>query len=227
MSAAPAADEALRLTALLQLSSPTLPVGAYSYSQALEAAVEQGVVADAADAGRWISDSLSQVLGRYEAPLWLRLRQAAAAGEWPQFLVWNEEFLATRETAELLAETVQMGYSTLQLLAALGHPLPVQHADVGYPTAHAWACVCWNIGELEGLIAYLYSWAENQVMAALKSIPLGQVAGQQLLLRCRQVVAEVATQTLTLPEHAMRSQSPGLAVLSSQHETQYSRLFRS
>lgn len=248
------------LTALLQLASPTLPVGAYSYSQGLESAIDGGLVRDEASALRWIADGLHLVLARYEAPVWLRLhracrpppagaaraamgrpeneaghdqRAAIAAcaaptlGRRETLAFWNEDFLATRETAELRAETVQMGYSLMQLMRTLGQRPPFDAGEVAYPAAHAWACACWDIAEDEGLTAYLYGWTENQVMAALKTVPLGQSAGQRLLLGLRGAIDDAARIAGSLGDDELSTQTPMLALLSSQHETQYSRLFRS
>ena len=58
-----------KLALLLQLASPALPVGAYSYSQGLEAAMEDGVVRDCASAERWIGGVLDHSLAPMEAPL--------------------------------------------------------------------------------------------------------------------------------------------------------------
>lgn len=215
------------LSALLQLASPSLPVGAYSYSQGLESAIETRLVHDEASALRWIGDGLQLVLGRYEAAVWLRLHRACSAGEARALYDWNEEVLATRETAELRAETVQMGYSLMQLLRTLGHAPPLEADEIAYPTAHAWACTCWGISEDEGLVAYLYGWAENQMMAALKTVPLGQTAGQRLLLGLRDAIADAARTAQALADEDLSTQTPMLAILSSRHETQYSRLFRS
>ncbi|MGQ0621633.1 MAG: urease accessory protein UreF [Panacagrimonas sp.] len=215
------------LTALLQLSSPTLPVGAYSYSQGLESAIDAGLVSDETSARRWIGDGLRFVLARYEAPVWLRLYRACLADDRDTLRNWNEDFLASRETAELRAETVQMGYSLMQLMRTLGHASVFDAGEVAYPAAHAWACTRWSIGEDEGLVAYLYGWAENQVMAALKTVPLGQSAGQRLLLALRPSIAEAAQTARALEDEDLSTQTPMLAILSSRHETQYSRLFRS
>lgn len=215
------------LAALLQLASPTLPVGAYSYSQGLESAIDSGVVRDELSAGRWIADGLQLVLARYEAPVWLRLHAASAQNDLASLAHWNEDVLATRETAELRAETVQMGYSLMQLMRTLGHTLPLDAAEIAYPTAHAWACTRWEVDAEEGLLAYLYAWVENQVMAALKAVPLGQSAGQRLLLALRNPIANAARQAAALADDELSTQSPMLAILSSAHETQYSRLFRS
>lgn len=253
------------LTALLQLASPTLPVGAYSYSQGLESAIDARLVTDEASTQRWIADGLRCVLARYEAPLWLRLHRACSTREHDALRHWNEDFLATRETAELHAETVQMGYSLAQLMRTLhaDEPAPAHapryrqdaeaaapragHASasdahlmpafaemtggidgpVAYPTAHACACMAWGISADEGLVAYLYGWAENQAMAALKTVPLGQSAGQRILLSLRPVIAAAAQLAQALQDDELSTQTPLLAILSSQHQNQYSRLFRS
>lgn len=218
------------LGALLQLSSPALPVGAYSYSQGLEAAVEAGMVREEASALRWISDALSCVLARYEAPLWLRLHSAHLSRDRAALQAWNDDFLATRETAELRAETVQMGYSLVQLMRGLNMAtdlLPAAGSSVTFPTAHAGACAAWGIDAEAGLYAYLYAWAENQVTAAIKCVPLGQTAGQRLLLALRASVARAVQLAFELDDDALSTQTPMLAILGSRHETQYSRLFRS
>ncbi|MGQ0528425.1 MAG: urease accessory protein UreF [Panacagrimonas sp.] len=220
-------SDARALAALLQLASPTQPVGAYSYSQGRESANDAGIVCDESSAALWIEDGLTLVLTRYEAPLWLRLHAASAQQDHAALAHWNEDFLATRETAELRAETVQMGYSLVQLMRTLGHAPPLDVEEIAYPTAHAWACTLWGVDAGDGLLAYLYAWAENQVMAALKAVPLGQSAGQRLLLGLRDPIADAAQRAATLADEALSTQSPMLAILSGAHETQYSRLFRS
>ena len=203
----------MSLARLLQLASPTLPVGAYSYSQGLEAAVEARVVTDAVSAEHWIADVLEFSVARLElAVLRQQLREPSQAT--------NDLFLASRETAELRAETAQMGQSLAKLLAELGIGVPVEQP--AYPTAYAHAARAWNIAEREALVAYLWSWLENQVMAALKAVPLGQTAGQKMLLALGGRI-----DTLVAEEPQWTNFAPGLAFLSARHETQYSRLFRS
>lgn len=212
------------LSRLLQLASPALPVGAYSYSGGLEAAVEAGVVHDASSAERWIGDVLAHSVARMEAPLLLRLVQAFCEGASAQ--EWNDCFLASRETAELRAETVQMGYSLERLLSDLG----VGQTGVeepAFPTAFALAVARWEIDPASALVAYLWAWTENQVMAAVKSVPLGQTDGQRVLLSLGGRLAGIAERAAGLSDDELGNFVPGLAVLSSRHETQYSRLFRS
>jgi urease accessory protein len=209
----------MSLVRLLQLASPTLPVGAYSYSQGLEAAIEASIVKDAESAERWIADVLDFSIGSMEAPVLFRLLTEKAETE-----NLNTLFLASRETAELRAETLQMGYSLCRLLGELGmKDLPA--GEVAFPTAFAFAARQWGIEPREALLGYLWSWLENQVMAAVKGVPLGQTAGQKILLSIGNSLPSIAEQAMESKNLA--NFTPGLAMLSTRHETQYSRIFRS
>ena len=215
-----------QLAKLLQLASPALPVGAYSYSQGLEAAVEAKIICDAASAQRWIADVLTFSVMRMEAPLLLRLCAAWLEGDLSAVERWNELFLASRESAELRAETAQMGYSLKRLTRELGlSEIPL--AELAFPTAYAHAVAQWNIDAQSALIAYLWSWLENQVMAALKAVPLGQTDGQKILLALGTQLESLAAEAAAMNDDDLGNFAPGLALLSSTHETQYSRLFRS
>jgi urease accessory protein len=204
----------MNLVRLLQLASPTLPVGAYSYSQGLEAAIEAGYVRDAETAQGWIGDVLELSVARMEAPV-LRAQIAAPTQE------RNDFFVATRETAELRAETLQMGQALCRLLGDLG--IPVSINEPAYPSAYALAVRHWKIDPGEAVVAYLWSWLENQVIAAVKAVPLGQTAGQKILLELGARLDSIHD----VSKEAWSNFAPGLAVLSARHETQYSRLFRS
>lgn len=204
---------------LLQLASPVLPVGAYSYSGGLEAAVEAGVVKDAATAQQWIADVLEYSVARMEAPILLRMMK----GDIPDL---NLLFLASRETAELRAETAQMGFSLNRLLPDLGLER-LELDEISFPAAFAHAAAGWGMKPEDALTAYLWSWVENQVMAALKAVPLGQTDGQKILLFLGARIKETVGQASAMRDEDLGNFAPGLAVLSSQHETQYSRLFRS
>lgn len=221
------------LARLLQLSSPTLPVGAYSYSQGLEAACESGTVHDAGSAGRWISDALDFGIARMEAPVWCRLHAAWREGDAEAVARWNHWFIVTRESAELRAETLQMGWSLRRLLADLGEFDAQARAtldalpEVSFPAAWSFAAAHWGIAPGEALVAYLWSWLENQVMAAVKAVPLGQTDGQRLLARLGCALEPAAQAALQAGDESLSNFTPGLAIACSRHETQYSRLFRS
>ena len=144
------------LVRLLQLASPTLPVGAYSYSQGLEAAVEAGIVTDAASAERWIGDVLEFSVARSDVPLLWRMLHGEDC---------NAEFIASRETAELRAETLLMGHTLARQLASLGVDAP--EGEVAFTAVYAVAARAWNIDPRAALVGYLWGWLENQVMAAV------------------------------------------------------------
>jgi urease accessory protein len=139
---------------------------------------------------------------------------------------WNALFLASRETAELRAETVQMGYSLNRLLPELGVPA-VDMPEPAFPAAFAQAARTWGIEPAAALLAYLWAWLENQVMAAVKAVPLGQTDGQKMLLALGGRLHAVVGEALALEDDEIGNFAPGLALASVRHETQYSRLFRS
>lgn len=200
----------MNLARLLQLASPTLPVGAYSYSGGLEAAIEAGIVKDAESAEAWIRDVLELSMARMELPLLKRMLEGEEL---------NEVLLASRETAELRAESVQMGYSLKKLLGDLGAgEVPLE--EPSFPAAFAFAARHWQIEPEAAMQAYVWAWLENQVMAAVKAVPLGQTQGQRILLNLGNLTEKIKTEDTG-------NFAPGLAMLSSKHETQYSRLFRS
>ncbi|MGB9493601.1 MAG: urease accessory protein UreF [Azonexus sp.] len=224
----------LQLARLLQLASPALPVGAYTYSQGLEWAVESGIICDEATAGRWIADLMQHGIGCFEAPLVAALMTAWSAGDTADIANLNAEFLASRESAELRAETAQMGFSLRRLIRDLRDDSLANVAsavetlpEVAFPTVWAGIAAAWRIDLEAALTAYLWSWAENQVMAALKAVPLGQAAGQRLLAELGGKIPAVAVDAKNRPKTKWSNFTPAFAIACAHHETQYSRLFRS
>ncbi|MDP5237999.1 urease accessory protein UreF [Uliginosibacterium sp. 31-16] len=224
----------LQLVRLLHLASPALPVGAFSYSQGLEWAVESGTVTSEAAAQQWIRDALHFALARCEAPALIGLLRAWSSNNAAEVARLNAEFIATRETSELRAETLQMGYSLARLLRDLPDTPEATKitllslSEIAFPTPWAAAAAHWQIEEADAASAYLWAWLENQVMAAVKLVPLGQTAGQRMLVA-------LAVDLPALAEEAVRRAdsedwenfTPGMTLASCQHETQYTRLFRS
>jgi urease accessory protein len=225
--------QASALLHLLQLTSPSLPIGAYSYSQGLESAIETGLVRDAPSARSWIVDHLNLVLARFEAPVFWRLLRAFETRDAQAVGLWSERFIASRDSAEFRAETIQMGYSLAKLIGDLEIADPALLAilqaqrEAGLPTALACAAVALAVPHPAALLGMLFSWAENQVLVCVKSVPLGQVAGQRLLLSLRPELELAALCAQQLEDNALSNWSPGLSLLSMQHEVQYSRLYRS
>ena len=221
------ADARLRpLLAVLHLASPALPVGGFAYSQGLEKAIEDGLVHDAVTARRWIEDLLLLALARYEAPMWLRVFDAATVRDTAAVRNLNEDLSAARETAELRAESLQMGTSLLRIFPVL-RLTPPEIERVTYPCAFALACAQLGVDRRSGLVAYLWSWLENQALVAVKSVPLGQQAGQALLFALHDTVLNAVSTAETLSDDELGGASIQFALTAARHELQYSRLYRS
>ncbi|PLC51797.1 urease accessory protein UreF [Pollutimonas subterranea] len=225
-----------QLTALLQLSSPALPIGGYSYSQGFEAAVDLELVHDEATACAWIRQQLELVIAQCEAPVWALLFTGWADANWQGLGYWNKWFHSSRETREMRQETEQMGWSLVKLATDLewGEAATRERIlalpTVTLPTAHAYCVHALGINQTSGMAAYIFAWLENQVMAAIKTVPLGQMSGQRILNQLRLGIPALCSEALSRAAHRpprIHTLAPQLAILSSRHETQYSRLFRS
>jgi urease accessory protein len=222
----------IALVRLLQLASPALPVGGYSYSQGLEAAVDAGIVRDARTAQTWIGDLLEEVLARGELAVLARLLRALPDDP-ASFDTWNAWYRVSRETRELRAETEQMGAAMMAWLRDVGalapalRDWPARAAPITWPAAFALACHSDAVAPDASLAAYAFAWLENQALAAIKLVPLGQAAGQRLLRELAARIPAAVESALGLADEDVCSFAPGLALASSRHEIQYSRLFRS
>ena len=220
--------KAAALLSLLQFSSPALPIGGYSYSQGLETAIDIGAVSDAAACRAWIVGYLIEVIACWEAPLLWRLMGAFERGDQAAVALWSERFIASRDTAEFRAESIQMGFSLTGLVFELGvADVTPLGPEVALPTAFACAVAALGVPREEALLAMLFSWAENQVLVCVKSVPLGQVAGQRLLLSLAPEIERAAASAMQLDDDQMSNWAPGLSMLSMRHEVQHGRLYRS
>ena len=212
---------------LLHLSSPTLPIGAYAYSQGLEYAVEAGWV-DGNRLRAWLSDGLHLSVATLDLPVLARAHAACEVRADDAIDAWNDLLLASRETAELLLEDQQIGAALWRLLGSLGAPwLPELAQAPGYAVAFAVACAGWGIDRDTACAAYCFAWLENQVTAATKLVPLGQSAAQALLVELLEEIDGACAAAGTVADEAIGLSCPGLALASCRHEHQHTRLFRS
>ena len=221
------------------LASPALPVGGFSYSEGLESAVACGLADTEDSAAAWLLDQLYLGLARSDLPLLAKVLNAWRAGDLARVGELNRWFVQTRESAELRLQTEQMGRSFVSWLHTVRPGLACQvdafavaHADAAeptlcYPVAYALAASASQASARDVLLSFAFGWAENMVQAAIKSVPLGQSAGQRILLQLCDDIPGAVESALALPDSARQSFTPMLAILSAQHETQYSRLFRS
>ena len=222
------------LLRLMWLASPALPVGGFSYSEGLESAVESGHVKNEESAATWLVHQLTLGLARADL---------AAAGK--AFTAWQHHDLAavtalnawvqqTRESAELRQQAVQMGRSLTEWLRNSEHAQDPRIAQLAtlpgaptWPVAFVLAAVLSGASANEALLAMAFGWAENMVQAAMKSVPLGQAAAQRMLARLVEQIPVAVNDALALGDDERQAFTPMLAILSAQHEVQYSRLFRS
>jgi urease accessory protein len=220
----------------MQLGSAALPIGAFSHSLGLEAAVDAGIVTNADSAARWIGDYLDLIFARGEAPLWLRLHAAWERADADELARLNDRVLAVRESSELLLECTQTGHSLRLWLLALPE-LPALRVDqratmtdlqpLSFTCAHALAARALGLSATTGLHACAWGLLENLTTAAVKLVPLGQTQGQAMLRRMALKLAAAIATAMAQTEETLTHFAPMLAIRSAQHETQYSRLFRS
>ncbi|NBO29476.1 MAG: urease accessory protein UreF [Synechococcaceae bacterium WB6_1A_059] len=218
--------------ALLQLVSPALPVGAFSYAEGLEVLVQAGELRDAATLRAWLEAELQFGLLAVEAAALGPLQQAFKTSNMEQLLDLNDWLIAQREAPEMRAQQWQMAGSLLQLLAAMGWPLTEQCqglklTGLGWTAAWAWAGHCLNLAATDLVEAYLYGWLANQISAAVRLIPLGATEGQCLQLQLAPLISSQANYLISQDPRQMFSSGVGASLAQLQHGALYSRLFRS
>jgi urease accessory protein len=220
------------LLQLIWLASPALPIGGFSYSEGLEAAIDHGLVHDEHSAAEWLVDQLHLTQSRGDMAVLGQMVTAWQALDHERLEALSEWVHATRESAELRLQSEQMGRSMLEWLrnqdaidadtiAMCNHWVPT------YPLMFALALSRTGASLEQCLQAYAFGWAENMVQAAIKSVPLGQNSGQRILTKLAQHIAPAVSHAMQVNDDTRQAFSPMLAILSAQHETQYSRLFRS
>ena len=215
-------------------ASPAVAVGGFSYCEGLEAAVEAGLVGNEAAAADWLSAQLQLTLARSDLPALARAHAAWQVHDATAAQAVNTWLRITRESAELRAQAEQMGRSLLDWLRNSRHAADHRLATLAalqpaplWPVAFALAAVLAGATPRDTLLAFAWGWAENMAQAAMKAVPLGQAAAQRLLSRLAAELPAVIERALALPADEQQAYAPMLAILSAQHETQYSRLFRS
>jgi urease accessory protein len=220
---------AASLLQLIWLASPALPIGGFSYSEGLEAGIEWAGLDSEARAADWIADQLHLGLARSDLPVVAQSIAAWRSGDAGRIHALNAWVLQTRESTEFLLQTEQMGRSFVEWLK-LHHGDAAgsfENLPVTYPVAFAFAASRTQAGVRDGCLAFAFGWAENMIGAAVKSMPLGQSAGQRMLGRLAGEIPAAVDRALALQDEERQAFAPMLAVLSARHETQYSRLFRS
>lgn len=222
---------AASLLQLIWLASPALPIGGFSYSEALEAAVERAGVTTEAAASDWLTHQLHLAIARGDLAIAAQAVTAWRNADLDRIAALNAWVQQTRETSELRLQTTQMGRSLVEWMR--NHELVQDKVewlaanDPTYPVAFALAASQTQAPVRDCLLAFAFGWAENMMQAALKAVPLGQSSGQRILARLANEIPSAVDEAMELSDDDRQAFSPMLAILSAQHETQYSRLFRS
>jgi len=220
------------LLRLLQLSSVSLPVGGYAFSQGLEFAVEAGWVCSIDTTRDWLATQLEASIARVDLPILARIHNCLTLvdGEisgLEKALVWNDYALACRESKELLSGDIAMGKALARVLQHQSVPFPSSATSPSFLFGFGLTSIYWGIDIKSAQLGYTWSWLENQVAAATKLVPLGQTQAQQLLTDLQENSVEAIDVASHLHDADIGSALPALALASAYHETQYSRLFRS
>jgi len=217
------------LLRLCHLVSAALPVGAYAYSQGLEYAVHAGWVHDEASTLEWLQGMSGASVGTLDLPILLRLHRAWSGAAIEDVRHWNAQLIAARETSELRAQELHLGRALARVLIELDLSEAGEwiEAEVAFATLFSLAAVRWHIEARDAMSGYLWAWSENQVLSAVKLVPLGQSAGQRLLHRLTAAMPELVERALTLNDAVIGVSTLSQALASALHESQYSRLFRS
>ena len=218
----------MELVKLMHLCSVSLPVGAYSFSQGMEYAIDADWVKSSDQIHDWLECQLLFNLARVDLPLLARCMQSLKVGDEEQLRHWNDFLIACRETKELRLTDLAMGEALLRLLPTLGVEPPfAKREPVSFVALFAVACNQWDISSQGACFGFAWAWLENQVAAATKLVPLGQTQAQALLAKLQPVLPDAVALSQQATDDQLGSCLPGLAMASTLHETQYSRLFRS
>jgi urease accessory protein len=220
----------LPMLRLCQLVSPALPIGAYNFSQGLEHVVHMESVHDEAGTLDWVAGVAANAVGTLDLPLLLRMHDAWAQHDEINVRYWSAYLLASRETTELRAEERHLGRSLAKVLVSLQIEKAAEwtkDSDASYACMFALAASEWQIPRAHAATAYLWAWCENQVLAAVKLLPLGQTAGQRILNELLIKIPGIVESALLLADGDIGVATPLQGMASAWHETQYTRLFRS
>ena len=218
----------------LQLISPSLPVGAFSYSEGLEWLVQNKKVNNETTLFNWIESELSRGQITIEASSISHIMKDLV--NWKnnsdaqhKFVIeeWNSWLSSLRDSPEVRSQQIQMGESLLQLFIDLGHPLPDNEKKFIWPIAWAWAGVSWDIPKIDLVEGFLYSWVANQLSAGIRLMPLGPTEAQQIQCSLLYLIETEAKKLLTKNPHQLWTGDVGATIAQSSHSELYSRLFRS
>jgi urease accessory protein len=223
------APPALALTRLMQLISPSLPIGGYTYSQGIEWAVEAGWIGSDEELRLWLGGIMQTNMRYLELPVLERMLEAWANHDFDRLDYWNDYLVASRETLELRLEETNRARAFCELLKSLearasDYQTLLRRSQLA---CYSFACDRWGIEFEQAASGFLWSWLENLVLSAIKIIPLGQTAGQQVIFDLGAMIPAIVVEAKAITDDEIGASSMAVAIASARHESQYTRLFRS
>jgi urease accessory protein len=235
-----------QLLRLLQLTSPALPVGAYSYSEGIEYLCSNGTIQTDSDLCDWLKREMHFGFVTNEAAIALRAHQAVMSDNITDLNYWNNWLSATRETEEVRLASWQMGQSLMKLwwqlpdsqdaqlaiYKSINELLPTAKENslgkgCNYAIAFGIVAASLGVDASNTIVGYIYGWLSNLVSAAVRSVPFGQTVGQQVIFRLSADILHSSQLALKRLDNELEWCGWGASLASANHETQYSRLFRS
>lgn len=215
------------IASAFSLVSPNLPIGAFSYSEALETAVENKVVTDSDSFYKWLIHNLKRSLVYFELPVLRHLYESNTVDE---FSFWTQRAIAMRNTFELRKEEDDKGKAFVRLISSLLLTVNKEFLEVArnsYLSAFSLYAKSEELSLEMMLQCYLFSYIESQCIAAVKLVPLGQTDAWKCIKNASHLSDEIIEKSLTVKDDELGAGLVNLSILSVKHETQYSRIFRS
>ena len=215
------------IASAFSLVSPNLPIGAFSYSEALESAVENKIVTDCDSFYKWLIHNLKRSLAYFELPV---LRHLYESNNVDEFTFWTQRAIAMRNTFELRKEEVDKGKAFVRIISSLlltDNKEFLEVARRSYLSAFSLYAKSDDLSLEMMLQCYLFSYIESQCIAAVKLVPLGQTDAWKCIKNASHLSDEIIEKSLTVKDDEIGAGLVNLSILSVKHETQYSRIFRS
>ena len=215
------------IASAFSLVSPNLPIGAFSYSEALESAVENKIVTDCDSFYKWLIHNLKRSLAYFELPV---LRHLYESNNVDEFSFWTQRAIAMRNTLELRKEEDDKGKAFVRLISSLlltDNKEFLEVARRSYLSAFSLYAKSDDLSLEMMLQCYLFSYIESQCIAAVKLVPLGQTDAWKCIKNASHLSDEIIEKSLTVKDDEIGAGLVNLSILSVKHETQYSRIFRS
>jgi len=205
------------LLTLVQWLSPSYPVGAYAYSHGLEHAIDTGSVTDSESLADFIEDVLEHGGGYADAVFF---SAAYKAGDITRV---DQECRAYASSHERLKETTLQGAAFCKITKDVW-ALPI--ADLTYPVAVGASARARDISLLPALSVYLHSFVSNLASVGMRLVPLGQSEGHQLIHDLKPLCTKIADAAAHGDIGTLQTRAFLSDIAAMNHETQYSRIYR-